>query len=232
MPLEDLDFDEDDDPEERGIDFDRVRELMDRVDRRAAAHDTSPWLGERRMTQTEVGLRLATFLIKSGFAADQVVYLLAGYELTRLERPQFPVRRYLTERLGFTADTESPDSWEGIYHLESRPATPLIIGWEKHAGQVITKLASGQRFVAFVTAGLLHESRSPAEHKNFWQVVGRAITSPYTEGTDLVAVCVPRSERYRKLAAEYRRSEGICRSRIAILTVDRAGQVDGLSALA
>lgn len=201
-----------------------------RAAERYYSKEPSVWLAEQRMTQTEVGLRLAATLMSSGNVDGPVVYLLAGYELTRRENPQFPARRYLTERLGFTAADDNPKQWRGAYHQKGCPH-PLVVDWDRHAGQVITHFASGQRLVAFVTAGLLSESRSPAEHKKFWQVIGRAITWPHAHPNDLLAVCVPRSERFRKLAAEYRQSEGIRRSRIAVFTVGRMGDVHGLEEL-
>ena len=192
--------------------------------------DPAVWLAEHRMTQTEVGLRLSAHLLRTGIAANHVILHLAGYELTRRENPRFPARRYLIERLGFTTDIADALEWRGSYYMNGRPHA-LVLNWDKHAGHVATFLASGQRLVVFVTAGLLRESRSPAEHTKFWQVVGRAITSPLTDATDLVAVCVPRSERYRKLASQFRQAEGIIRSRLGVLTVDRTGYVDGLQSL-
>jgi hypothetical protein len=189
--------------------------------------DPSVWLAQNKMTQTEVGLRVAAWLLNSGTAAAHVVYTLAGYELTRRENPLFPARRYLTDRLGFTTAIRERDEWRGAYLLPGCPHH-LVVDWDRHAGQVITRLASGQRLVVFVSAGLLTSSRSPAEHHKFWQVIGRACTWPHADASDLLAVAVPRSERYRKLASEYRRAEGLARARIAVLTVDRASQVDGL----
>ena len=54
------------------------------------SEEPSVWLAEHRMTQTEVGLRVATFLISSGIATTPVVVLLAGHELTRRDKPRFP----------------------------------------------------------------------------------------------------------------------------------------------
>jgi hypothetical protein len=195
------------------------------------AEDPSVWLAQHRMSQTEVGLRVGAFLLSSGLATTTVVVLLAGYEMTRRERPQFPARRFLTDRLGLTTDIADASGWRGTYYMKGRPH-PLSLDWDKHAGHVATFLPSGQRLVVFVTAGLLRESRSPAEHTRFWRVLGRAIASPLTDATDLLAVCVPRSERYRKLAAEFRQAEGIVRSRLSVLTVDRTGYVDGLQSVA
>src|SRR6476661_5726772 len=70
--------------------------------RDAAKRDV--WLDDRKMTQTEVGLRLATFLLSSRLAATPVIVTLSGYELARDDKPLFPVRRYLTERLGYSPD--------------------------------------------------------------------------------------------------------------------------------
>lgn len=79
-----------------------------------------------------------------------------------------------------------------------------------------------------MSAGLLADSRSPAEHKLLRAAIGRAITFELAEPTDVMAAVVPRSRRMRELAVRWRAAQGVSRAGILILTVDRAGMVDGL----
>jgi hypothetical protein len=189
--------------------------------------DPAVWLAATQMTQTEVSLRLARFLHAEGLSASDVDVALTGYELTRHERPRFPVVRFLTER-GF-ARCQGGEEWRGAYRL-SGATHGLRLHSEPDAGDVVARLASGERFIAHVSRGLLADSRSPAEHKLLRGVLGRAITFEHTEPRDVQVVAVPRSKRFRLLAARWRGAVGVARAGVHILTVDRAGTVDGLPA--
>src|SRR2546423_9461250 len=57
--------------------------------------DPAVWLASNHMTQTEVSLRLAHYLIAQKLVTTDITVALTGYELTRQERPRFPVVRYL-----------------------------------------------------------------------------------------------------------------------------------------
>ena len=89
-------------------------------------------------------------------------------------------------------------------------------------------LTTGRRLLAHVCRGPVVETRSSAEHKALRSAIGRAITCRCAERADLLAAVVPRSTRFRELAMRFRASEGAERAGLLILTVDRAGQVDGL----
>src|SRR3954463_10541785 len=79
--------------------------------------DPAVWLARNRMSQTEVSLHLGRTLLNSPIIDSNVVLRLAGYELTRSERPQFPVSLYLTDTLGFTPKVNRPKKWRGHYSL-------------------------------------------------------------------------------------------------------------------
>ena len=92
---------------------------------------------------------------------------------------------------------------------------------------LIATLTTGQTLKAHVSRGLLASTRSPAEHKLLRGAIGRAITCESAEPGDVLAAVVPRSRRFRELAVRWRAAEGAVRCRLLILTVDRAGTVDG-----
>jgi hypothetical protein len=187
--------------------------------------DPAVWLASNKMTQTEVCLRLAQYLLARRLTTTDVNVALTGYELTRRDRPRFPVTRFLTER--GTQPKRLTDGWRGNYLLKGG-AHALRLTNEPGIADVVTTLTSGARLLAHVSRGLLESSRSPAEHKLLRGAIGRAITCESAGPFDLLAAVVPRSKRFRELATEWRASEGARRARLLILTVDRAGNVDGL----
>ena len=216
---------EDDDDEDDDNDRRQLFQL-----RRAERYPVDPkdWIAKVRMTQTEVSLRLAQYLIAEQLVSTKVTLTLAGYELTRREKPRFPIDRYLVEHLGFKAKRAIKEECRGTYIMKER-AHALVINWDKLDGHLITRLTSGQRLVVFVSAGRVASSRSSAEHKQLRAVIGRALTWEHADAHDLLAVCVPRSLRYLRLASIFRETEGVTRARLGILTVDRqTGQVHGL----
>jgi hypothetical protein len=178
------------------------------------------WVVKPRMSQTEVSLRLARYLISSKLVSDAVTLTLAGYELTRNHKSRFPIHRYLTEDLGFDASEPIENDCRGTYIMKGAEH-PLCIAWDRLDGHLITRLRTGQRFVVFVSAGLIATSRSSAEHKQLRGAIGRAMTWDGADAHDLLAVCVPRSLQYRRLTSSFREAEGVKRGRLIILMVDR-----------
>jgi hypothetical protein len=189
--------------------------------------DPAVWLASNRMTQTEVSLRLAHYLIAQKLVTTDIIVALTGYELTRQERPRFPVVRFLCER-GYVPQQQR-DDWRGTYLLKGASHC-LRLSDERESGNdadVVATLSSGRRLVAHVSRGALDATRSPAEHKLLRGALGRAVTCESAEANDLLAAVVPRSKRYRELAERWRVAEGVTRARVLILTVDRAGSVNG-----
>lgn len=194
----------------------RKREMLD--------PDPKVWLAAHRMTQTEVSLRLARWLLDHHLVATEVSVALTGYELTRRDKPRFPVERYLAERGLRRADPGG--EWRGAYSLDAVPFA-LRLHDDPREGDVVATLATGRRFVAHVSAGLLEPTRSPAEHKLLRGALARALTFEGSLPGDCPAAVVPRSSRFRKLAARWRATDGVRRAGIHILCVDRAGTVEG-----
>jgi hypothetical protein len=189
--------------------------------------DPALWLDSHVMTRTEVSLRLARWLLERRIAVGDVRVALTTYELTRRERPRFPVVRFLSER-GFVR-TVGDDDWRGDWRLKGATHALHLHTDGEDTGDVVASLAGDRRMVAFASRGVLDATRSPAEHKLLRNTIGRAATYEHAEPRDQLAAVVPRSARYRALAARWREAAGVMRARIAIMTVDRAGMVDGLT---
>jgi hypothetical protein len=222
-PFEDI-FDDSLDDEFSGA------ELPLRAKERYSA-EPDVWLAQTRMSQTEVSLRLGRFLLRSPMVASNVVVTLAGYELTRQEQPQFPVMRYLTERLGFAPKVNRPYKWRGHYALPGIERR-LVLHLDPSFGHVCVRLATGNRLIVFVSGGTMGSKRGSSEHRTIHSTIGRAVVWGGARATDEIGICVPRSGRFRRAISEYRKADRVQRLGIHLLTVDRVtGDVSGLGDL-
>ena len=201
-------------------------ETPSRLYDQAFVEDPAVWLAQTRMSQTEVGLRLGRFLLESPIIDSNVVVPLSGYELTRTERPQFPVTRYLTERLGFAPKVNRPYKWRGHYSLPGVERR-LVVTFDVHGGHVSARLTTGNRLIIFVSAGPTASRRGSSEHRMLHAAIGRAVVWEGARPTDHIAVCVPRSGGFRKAIAEFRRADLVQRLGLLLLTVDRHTGVVG-----
>ena len=186
------------------------------------------WFKNTRMSQTEVGLRLAKHLTTSPLVVNDVMLTLAGYELNKRDAPKFPVVRMLTQ-WGFIhrPGNYTPDDWRGFYD-KPHQSRSILANFDRLDGHVLARLASGQRLVVVVSAGTLVKSKNATESNLLSRAIGRAARWKRGTPNDLLAVCLPRSERFRELVAEAREAEGVKRIGLIFLLVDRGGGFSGL----
>ena len=202
--------------------------------------DHRVWVADNHVTGTELSLRLALYLLDQNLVTGDIQVALTGYELTRRSAPRFPVASFLLER-GYAPGPHAAADWRTSYRKPhalkpdaSKPhaAKPdarfaLNLTDTPNTPDLIATLRSGGTLRAHVSRGLLVSTRSPAEHKLLRGAIGRAITCESAERGDVLAAVVPRSKRFRELAVRWRQTECALRARLLILTVDRAGTVDG-----
>ena len=210
------------------------------------SRDPAAWLTANKMTQTEVSLRLARFLVVSKLAAGDVTVTLDRHELSKRGAPKFPVERFLLDR-NFVRPLRLGEEWTGDYLLAAtrgdESAPRLILTTEREAADVVTTVRPSSayftaadplhpppasRLIVHCSPGVLVETRSPAEHKWLRGSIGRAVTYQKACANDILAVAASRSERFRDLATRWRGTDGTLRTGLLILLVDRAGSVDGL----
>jgi hypothetical protein len=210
-----------------------LEERRENPPRRGRARDYSgEGVTNIRMSQTEVSLRLARHLATSPLFRGSALVKLGGAEVNRRgDDTVFPVARYLS-RWGFSKvdpEVERDPPWRGFYVYKSG-SQKLLLNFSKFEPHVAAGLASGRRLVVHCSAGNVTETRSPAEVHDLNRAIGRAVGWAGTKPDDIIAVCVPRSERFRKLTAEKAKTVGVKRAGLRFLLVDRGGQVTGLDA--
>src|SRR6266550_4380074 len=187
---------------------------------------------DTRMTQTEVALRLARHLAESPLIRSTVYVQIGGAEVNRRgdDVDVFPVSSYVA-RWGFSHDPgrvvpNLPD-WIGFY-TSRRTQRKLLVNFNKHDGHIMAFFTTGQRLIVHCTAGNVGNTRSPAEHHDLHRAMGRAIGWAGAKLEDVTAVCMPRSERFRKMTAERSASANVKKAGLLFFHVDRGGGMIGL----
>jgi len=223
---EESDDDADPAPAEDGDELQKIISTL-RLRRPEREYPKNPavWLTANLMSRTEASLRLARHLLHDRLARSDVHVSLTGYELTRREKPKFPVERFLSERSCLREGVG--EDWRGTYTMKGADHA-LRLDSAPRTGDVTAMLLSGDRLVAHVSRGTLKPSRSSAEHRALRAVIGRALTFEHYRPNDIMAAVVPRSPRYRALASRWCQSPAIARTGLLLLTVDRTGHVYGL----
>jgi hypothetical protein len=187
-------------------------------------------VSNKRMCQTEVALRLARGLAESPLFRGHIDLVLGGVEVNRNENGvTFPVANYLS-RWGFSRDRARQGvqpPWIGFY-THKRIGRKLLLNFDKSDAHVTAFFATGERLVVHCTAGSVGETRGPVDAHDLNRAIGRAIGALGTKPGDIIAVCTPRSSRFRKLTAARRNAEGVRRVGLRFIHVDRAGGVQGL----
>jgi hypothetical protein len=186
---------------------------------------------DTRMSQTEVALRLARHLAESPLLKSTVYVQIGGAEVNRRgdDVDVFPVSSYVA-RWGFSKDPGRAGvkpEWIGFY-TSGRTGRKLLVNFDKHDGHIMAFFTTGQRLIVHCTGGNVGNTRSPAEHHDLHRAVGRAICWSGTKPEDVIAVCTPRSERFRKMTAVRSASVGVKRAGLLFLHVDRGGGILGL----
>lgn len=184
---------------------------------------------EKRMCQTEVALRLGRHLAESPLLEGDVYLKLGGAELKRRHDKPFNPATYMS-RWGYTKDAgraEADPPWIGFYS-HKRHARKLLLNFDKFDAHIMAFFKGGRRLIVHCGGGDLEGTRSPAEVHEVHRMMGRAVGWHGTKLDDVIAICTPRTERFRKLTAEKSDSIGVKRAGLRFLHVDRGGGVMGL----
>jgi hypothetical protein len=175
------------------------------------------------MCETEVSLRLAFWLIREKLLSenDNKVFV-AVPRAAKFDGPGF-LRDNHWQRTRSTVD------WQAQYHCPDA-ASRLVVCLVSGQGDVVCQLKDGRVFRAEAAKGPLFNSANSEEYRLLHEALGQLMTIEDASKQELLAVAVPRSPRFTKLAERWREAPLIKYLRIHILTVGRDGDVEGLSA--
>jgi hypothetical protein len=187
------------------------------------------WRPGRDVSSTEIAGALVANLIRRKKIRSNVNAWIAGHELTREQRLDFPT--YATEKLGFRPKAQFKDDWRGTYSMAGIRYR-VALKHNKAEPCITVRLIGGKRLVIFF-AGRSTTDSGRDEAAILRELLGRVATWTHCADGDVYAVAVPRSADFQRAIACVRDSIGVVPVGIHFLTVERAVcEVNGLDDLA
>lgn len=182
-------------------------------------------LPQDKMPEAEVSLRLAFGLFERGLVASTVEVAIDGAQIRTGTTVHFPIESFMQD-MGwhFLGPVKE---WRGVYkHRKYRDN--LLVHSSPGKGDVVAKLTNGRTLRAESKKGSLVRSKSSQEYPLVREALGQLLTVEEAANTDLLAVVVPSSEKFERLAAQWRPRPLMKRARVHIATVNRCNQIKGL----
>jgi hypothetical protein len=182
-------------------------------------------LPEFKMPEAETSLRLAFFLLQNRLA-NIVEVAIDGAQVKTLAQVHFQIGEFMVESQCEHCEPFN-GGWSGNYRHVPSGGT-LRIHSKPGLGDVTAVLADGRTFRAESKKGPLVSSQSSQEYPLLREALGQLLTISEVGETDVLAVAVPHSDKFTKLAEQWRKAPLIHRVGIKILTVERKNIVHGL----
>lgn len=179
-----------------------------------------------RMSEAEVSLRLAFWLVREKHVSGDDNNVFVAIDVRVGGAGMFDVAGLLRENHWRKAD--STEGWRGTY-AQDGAASRLVIDSASGKGDVVCRLQDGRVLRVKAKTGSLTNSRSSEEYRLLQETLGQLLMLEDVSKKDVLAIAVPYSPRFTKLAERRREAPLIKQLGILILTVGRDGQVDGLS---
>lgn len=177
-----------------------------------------------KMTEAEVSLRLAFWLINKNSAVDRISIAIDGAQIRTGDTVHFDLAGFLN-KFGWKPRRPS-DGWRGDYIHKSQNII-LQVHSRPGEGDVVAKLGSGSTLRAECKKGLLSPSSSSQEYPLIREALGQLLTVNEVGENDILAVAVPHSKKFVQLATRWREAPLIKKFGIQIFTVARNGNVEG-----
>ena len=181
-------------------------------------------LPEDRMPEAEVALRLAFHLLSMPGAESKVYVAIDGAQIRVHGDEVFPISAFLADMGWRQVKQIGQNDWRGWYE---RSGQRLWIHSRSGVGDVVAHVGA-QRVRAECKGGPLVKLSGSKEYPRLRGTLGQVITVEEVDANDVLAVAVPGTPRFRKLAEKWREAPLVKRAGIQILLVDRDGTVEGL----
>lgn len=182
-------------------------------------------LSDSKMTECEVSLRAAFYLLREDLVASDISVAIDGAQVKTGNTIHFPLAEFMRANEWIRTSTAHP--WRGSYrHSDWR------FGIEVHStsgrGDVVSTIKDGRTLRAESKKGPLFDSASSSEYPLMREALGQLLTIDEVASSDLLAVIVPSSRRFDELASRWRRAPLITRLGVQIWTVHRNGTLAGV----
>ena len=178
-----------------------------------------------KMSEVEVSIRLAIYLVKSGKVDSPISIAIDGAQVKTSGTVHFAMSEFMCSQ-GWNVDGAPGSRWQGVYkHREYQWSIQV----HSNAGQgdVTARLRSGHMFVAESKKGPLVRARNSSEYPLIREALGQLLTMESIPDNPFLAVAIPAGERFMELAARWRNAPLVHRAGIHLLTVSQDGDVQG-----
>ena len=175
------------------------------------------------MTEAEVSLRLALWLITSDRVNGDVSVAIDGAQVRTGTETHFQISEFLSQ-LGWRSETS--EQWQGRY-CRPNSKSRILVHSKSGVGDVVADLKDGHRLRVECKKGPVIPSSSSAEYPLLRSAIGHVVTFEEVDTRDVIAVAVPNSERFRTLASRWRNAPLLKKCGIRILLIDPETGVTG-----
>jgi hypothetical protein len=180
-----------------------------------------------KMSEAEVSIRIAFFLIEERITSSDVTVAIDGAQIKTKLAVHFPVMDFLAS-YGWTK-IPNENSWQGTYTNRQWDPCSIKIHSLPGQGDIVATLHSGQTLRVESKKGPLLNSKSSQEYPLIREALGQLLTIEKVDDKDILAVAVPYSDKFEALAKQWREAPLIQKIGIHILTVKRENnEVNGL----
>jgi hypothetical protein len=177
------------------------------------------------MSEAEVSLRLAFYLLDSGLTISDVDVAIDGAQLKTGDTVHFDILPFI--KANSCIPVASLTSWQGLYS-RSNCRSRVRIHSNPGVGDVVARLRTGHTLRVESKKGPMTRSVSSSEYSLLRSAIGQLMTIREVDDNDILAVAVPNSMKFAELAARWRNAPLIRRMGIRLLLVDRLNRVEGL----
>lgn len=180
-------------------------------------------LSDTQMTEAEVSLRLATYILQLPGASNSVDVALDDQHRISAGKIIFPIAEFLIAEGWTLTKPQGKQPWQGVYE---RGDHSILLTPESRGGDVVATIG-GRRLRAECKKGPLVKTKGNPQNKLIHEAIGQLMTVETVDATDVLVVAIPQSAPCRaKVVWEQRPL--MRRIGILLALVGRDGTVEGL----
>ncbi|EGR2435111.1 hypothetical protein AWJ09_12795 [Vibrio cholerae] len=182
-------------------------------------------LPKDRMSEAEVTLRLAMYLIKSSYTNDDVICAIDGAQVKVGSTIIFPIVEFLNAE-GWIG-LEQDEKWQSKF-INEEFSQGIIIHSASGEGDLVSNLTNGYTLRVESKKGPMVSKPGSKEYPLIREAIGQLMTVEYANEDDILAVAVPESPKFLDLARQWRDRPLMKHAGIHIITVNRNNRITGL----
>jgi hypothetical protein len=181
-------------------------------------------LPDDQMPGAEVSLRLSLFLLSKPNSSGAASISIDEAEIRSGDRIIFSVSEFLNDMNWKQIKQNEGCDWHGTYRSGKKE---IKIHSNPGRGDVVTSV--GQKTIrAECKGGTLIQGPGGLEYSIVRSAIGQLVASSQTKESDIYAIAVPNTWKFRSLIADLQTRPVIANTLIRFVLVDRNGRVEGL----